>query len=298
MAKLISFTKKIDEPITVALGLFDCVHEGHRKLLASAKGLSKVLNAKLCVFTFSNNPAALFNRDEKLVNTFPERVGLLEQAGANYILYTAFDEEFSQKAADVFLSDLLKSDIRGIVCGFDYRFGFNAEGDVGTLARFCNANGIAFQYQPQVVYKNRKLSTSLVKEYLANGDLRSAFECLGRNYFMDGYVTAGRGKGKGLGFPTANIETEPDKFLPKQGVYAGTAEVECSIKKCVINVGARPTFNDDEVIVEAHIIDFEGDIYFQKLRLTFNTYLRPIEKFGTELELVTQMGRDVERARK
>ena len=241
------------------------------------------------MFTFTNG---LYG---KVINTFPERVQLFAQADADFVLYAEFNGEFAAMSADGFLHELTRNDVKGIICGFDYRFGKGATGDTALLERFCAERRIAFQVQPEFCIGGKKVSTTLIKELLAQGDMGSAKQFLGREYFLEGYVTVGHGVGKRLGFPTANIEVEAEKLLPKCGVYGGTAEFDGITKKCVINVGARPTFNDEQPAVEAHLLDFDGDLYLKKIRLAFDTYLRPVEKFDTEQELVEQISSDIRR---
>jgi riboflavin kinase/FMN adenylyltransferase len=150
--------------------------------------------------------------------------------------------------------------------------------------------------QTQVTFRSVKVSTTLIKKLLLDGDITLANECLDHKYFLEGYVAAGHSVGKQLGFPTANVEVPEEKLLPKNGVYSGTVNVGGQTKKCVINIGGRPTFHDGESNVEVHILDFDGDLYFKQLKVSFVKRLRDIIKFNSKEELIKQIKADVKRA--
>jgi len=284
----------INSPIVIALGFFDSVHLAHRKLIDSCKDLANQLNAKSAVFTFDNNPKEFFKKShQKIIYDFDTRVDIFDSLGLDYVFYQTFDFEFANLAPQEFLNRLFKYDVVGVVCGFDYTFGKNAQGDVNLLRQFCNQQNVKLEVCDQVLLKDQKISTTLISKYLLDGDLPKANELLGDNYRYTSTVSHGYAVGRDLGFKTANISINPKLLTIKEGVYLGYALFEGKKYKAMINVGQRKTFDDQEKKIEAHILDFNQDIYEKKLTLLFESFLRQQIKFSSIEELSIQLNKDL-----
>ncbi len=284
-----------NQRVVIALGYFDCVHKGHRKVIGGAFALAEKLNAKPVVFTFDGNlKGAIKGEREKNVYTTTERMLMLREMGVNDVYCAPINKQFLGLEAKAFL-DKINSELNivGYVTGDDYRFGYKGKGDVEFLKDYATKNA------QQVVVTNTetadglRISTSLIKELLTNGDIKRANYLLDRNYSITGEVVKDRRVGTRLGFPTININVESQKHLIKNGVYYGNVIVDGIKYKAIINYGARPTFNLEEKVLEAHLIDFNGDLYGKTLTISFEGYLRDIVAFKDGIGLKEQLEKDL-----
>lgn len=284
-----------NQRVVIALGYFDCVHKGHRKVIRGAFALAEKLNAKPIVFTFDGNlKGAIKGEREKNVYTTTERMLMLREMGVNDVYCAPINKQFLGLEAKAFL-DKINSELNivGYVTGDDYRFGYKGKGDVEFLKDYATKNA------QQVVVTNTetadglRISTSLIKELLTNGDIKRANYLLDRNYSITGEVVKDRRVGTRLGFPTININVESQKHLIKNGVYYGNVIVDGIKYKAIINYGARPTFNLEEKVLEAHLIDFNGDLYGKTLTISFEGYLRDIIAFKDGNFLKAQLEKDL-----
>ncbi len=290
---LTNFGNKNDKKIVLALGYFDCLHIGHQKLLQETKKIAADLNVLSAVFTFSNNLGGLIKKKNKLINTFTERLTLFENFGMDAVMYAEFNKDFMSQSADRFLELLKQKNVVGIVCGYDYTFGKNSVGTAETLRQFCKENKIVFSMVDKVDYDGKKASATRIKELLIDGEIEKANQCLGHEYFMSGAVCHGFGIGSKEVYPTANLKIPQDKLYPKLGVYAGKVSISDTLYPCVINVGGRPTFDDDENKIEVYILKYDGNIYNKEITVYFCKYLREIKKFGSAEELKRQISQDI-----
>lgn len=289
----------INSPIVVALGFFDSVHLAHRQLLDRCKNLAKELNAKSAVFTFDNNPKEFFKKShQKMIYGFNERVDIFASLGLDCVIYKTFDFNFANLTPQEFLTKLFNYNVVGVVCGFDYTFGKNAQGDVAFLGDFCNRQNAKLEVLDQVFLKDKKISTTLISKYLLDGEIKKANELLGDNYRYTSIVSHGHAVGRNLGFKTANIDIDDNLLAIKDGVYLGYALFEGKKYKAMINVGQRKTFDDQEKKIEAHLIDFDQDLYGKKLTLLFEGFLRRQIKFSSMEELRAQLNVDLATAKK
>ncbi len=290
---LTNFSNKNDKKIVLALGYFDCLHIGHQKLLQETKKIANDLNVLSAVFTFSNNLGGLIKKKNKLINTFTERLTLFENFGMDAVMYAEFNKDFMSQSADRFLELLKQKNVVGVVCGYDYTFGKNSVGTAETLRQFCKENKIVFSMVDKVDYDGKKASATRIKELLIDGEIEKANQCLGHEYFMSGAVCHGFGIGSKEVYPTANLKIPQDKLYPKLGVYAGKVSISNTLYPCVINVGGRPTFEDDETKIEVNILKYDGNIYDKEITVYFCKYLREIKKFGSAEELKQQISKDI-----
>ena len=282
----------------IALGYFDSVHLGHRKVLAEARSLADGCGAELVAFTFKGNlKAMLTGEKDKCVYAPAEREELLKQAGADEVYFAPVDFSFLSLGKLAFLNKMNKRfDIAGYVCGKDYRFGKFAAGTVDDLARYAESRSQTLVVVDDVTDSDgRKISTSRIKRLLAGGDVKTAARLLGRSFSVSGTVKEDRGVGSEIGCPTANLKIEKDKQRLKDGVYAGRVTVKGKTYRAVINYGPRPTFDVNDKMLEAHILDFSDDIYGEIITVFFDAYIREIQKFASPEKLKEQLDEDIAR---
>ena len=283
----------------LALGYFDSVHIGHRAVLKEAVVLAEKLSATVTVVTFRGNLKAALKKGERtFVYSYSERKELLKSAGADEIWFAPVSEKFLSLSKTEFL-DLLneKFSVCGYCCGKDYRFGVNGEGDAEFLKTYAEFKAQKVEILEGVMVGGVKVSTSRVKELLESGDVASANKLLVKPYFRRSVVITGEGVGKTLGYPTANLREEKGRQPIKCGVYFGRAEVDGISYKAVINYGNAPTFDRKNRILEAHLIDFNGNLYGKEITVFFYGYLRDIKKFSDAEELKDMLVSDTEKAK-
>ena len=283
-------------PTVIALGFFDSVHSGHKKVIHSAREIADKKGLTLTVFTFLGNvKAVLNNTDDKCVYLPKEREKLLKDLGADQVFFAPITKEFLSQDRINFLDWLnQKYHIKYYVCGKDYTFGAFGKGDVKVLSDYAKEHSQECVVVDTHTLFNQKVSTSLIKECLQNGDIVKANTLLGRNYSVGGIVEKDRQVGSKMGFPTANISIDSQKFNLKNGVYLGRVKIDERTYFAIVNYGARPTFDLDKTLIEAHIMGFNGDIYGQNIDIEFLDYIRDIKKFSSLEQLKEQLEKDLE----
>ena len=281
----------------IALGFFDAVHLGHQKVIGECVRIAKEKNLQSMVFTFSDNPATFFGKDEKLICSYPERLDRISMLGADIVLRAPCDKNFFSMSPSEFLMRLKELNVVDIVCGFDYTFGEKGRGNVDTLNDFCDKNGIYLKVISKIESFGDKISSTNIRKYIERGEIEKANFLLGRNYCLSGVVIKGRGDGKKSLFPTINIDYPENKQIPKLGVYVTKTTIDGKEYSCVTNVGAHPTFNDYRENVETYVIDFDGDLYGKNICIEFVKKLRDITKFKSTDALKRQIEKDVKVAR-
>ncbi|MCL2370976.1 MAG: bifunctional riboflavin kinase/FAD synthetase [Firmicutes bacterium] len=283
----IIYPNKNTEPISLALGFFDCLHIGHKAVLDTAKQMASD-NVLTAVATFLGNPSS-----SRLIYTYDERKVKLGKLGVDLVLGINFDDEFSSLTPDEFLESIISSyNIKTITCGFDYRYGANRAGNSDTLKAKCKAHNIPVTVVDEVAVDSKKVSSSLIKSLLSEGAIESANALLVSNYTVCGLVMKGNARGTQIGVPTANIILPKDKHPIKAGVYGAYVHIDNKRYKAVTNAGTAPTFGQDHYIIETHIIGFEKDIYGKSLTVELVKRLRDIKKFDSVSELVKQIKTD------
>lgn len=288
--KIVKLDEKISDSIVVCLGFFGCMHKGHTELLSRAKNRARMTNSKVALFTFCNNHLAVLNREASVVYTYEERLVIYESLGIDYVITAMFDETFKKLNGKDFLSRFNRYDLDSVFCGFDHRCGSDG----------LDANGIRKYFKDIPVYvvepiceNGEKISTTLLRKYIADGLLDKANALLSEPFFFIGNVIHGRGVGKTLGFPTANIAVPEEKLLPA-GVYGGNIDVDGKTYKAIINIGGTPTFEIVQKTCEAHLLDYNGDLYGKKIKISLTKYLRPTKKFRSSQSLSMQLQLDKE----
>lgn len=283
----------------VTIGAFDGVHIGHKKILNRLTELSNLVNGESVLITFWPHPRFVLKKDAEpigLLNTLEEKIHLLDTYHIDHLLILNFNEEFSKLTADDFIENILIKAIgtRFLVLGYDHRFGNNREGSIDYLNLNKDRFGIESIEIPKQEIESLAISSTLIRKALLNGDSAVANQNLGYPYLLRGFVIEGNKLGRTIGFPTANIFIEDqDKLIPKNGVYAVYVYIEGERYKGMLNIGVRPTINNDKRrTIEVHIFDFNEDIYGKTIRLELNAFMRDEAKFEGLDALILQLKQD------
>ena len=284
----------------VALGTFDGIHLGHRAILGTAVARGRERRQPVVACTFDRHPMEVLNpaRAPVPLTTLAERLELIAETGVEVSVVLAFTAELAAVEPEVFVKDVLVGRLHAqeVVVGYNHTFGRGARGDAVLLGRIGDPLGFVTHVVPPLLVDGVPVSSSEVRAALKQGDVRRAARYLGRPYAIAGTVTRGAGRGRILGFPTANLDPERPLLLPT-GVYACRATVGGGEHRAVVNVGVRPTFGDNALAIEAYLMDVSADLYDRPLRLEFVARLRGERKFAGVDELCAQIARDVEAAR-
>jgi len=286
----------------VTSGTFDGVHLGHQKILRRLQELASSKQGETVLLTYWPHPRLILQPQDKslrLLSTLSEKVKLLEEMGIDHLIILPFTEELSQMSSAEFIQTILveKIQTKTLVIGYDHKFGKNREGSFEYLQSHSHLFGFAIEEISRQDVDDLGVSSTKIRTALAQGDISTANKYLGRPYDLSGQVVTGQQIGRSLGFPTANIQIADDyKLLPRDGAYAVLAEVNSIQYKAILNIGDRPTVDGEKKTIEAHLIDFEGDLYGQELRIYFQEFLREEKKFESLDALKNQLVVDRERA--
>jgi riboflavin kinase/FMN adenylyltransferase len=286
---------------TVTVGSFDGVHLGHRAVLREIDRRARAAGRSSVLVTFDPHPLEVVNPGAAppLLTTGPERLEILALSPLDYVLLVRFDRHLAGLTPEEFVRHVLleRCKLRELVIGHDHGFGRGRSGDVETLRRLGASHGFEVDVVPPVDFGGQHVSSSRIRRAVAGGDLTTAASMLGRRYGVVGRVGEGERRGRLLGVPTINLsELSPRKLLPPDGVYAVRVEWRGGSAGGMMNQGPRPTFQDGRRILEAHIFDFDGDLYGEWVRIEWIERLRDIQRFGSVDQLKQQLERDRGRA--
>jgi riboflavin kinase/FMN adenylyltransferase len=290
----------------VTIGTLDGVHLGHRSLVELSIDKARTLDAVSMAVTWDRHPIETLRPDQAplLLTSVTRKLELLEEAGLDATLVLPFDAELSGWSPERFVHSVLHDGVhaRSVVVGSDWRFGHRAAGDVPLLIELGRSEGFDVEGVKLLEIAGGPGSSSRVRQALANGDVTLARTLLGRPFDFDGTVVRGDDRGHSLGIPTANLPLGPRMAHPARGVYAGRARTGGKWYVAAINVGVNPTFGGDPLTaaprIEAYLLEFDGDLYGQVLRVEFWNRLRDETKFGSAQALVEQIEQDVEATRR
>lgn len=285
----------------LAIGVFDGVHLGHRFLLkrllkeASREGLLSG------VITFRRHPQEVLAPDKRLASltSVEERAELLRELGIEFVLPLNFTPELASLGAGEFIA-LLQKHLRmqGLVIGPDFALGRGREGNIALLRRLARERGFRLTVVEPKLIDGKVVSSTAIRQALAEGNMKEAGKLLGRPFTLKGQVVSGKGLGKGLGFPTANLDIDSNRALPSDGVYVTFAFVGKERFPSVMSIGVRPTFSGREHTVEVYLLDFQGDLYGREMKIEVIKKLREERAFPSPQELKAQIARDIEDTRK
>jgi riboflavin kinase/FMN adenylyltransferase len=300
------------EGTAVTIGAYDGVHVGHQAVIAEVRRRAEARGLHSAVVTFDRHPAAVVRPESapKLLTDLDQKLELLAATGVDYCLVITFDEARSRESADDFTKEVLAEclNARIVVVGEDFHFGHRRQGNVASLTRMGGELGFEVEGIDLVDEQGRangageRVSSTRIRRALAEGDLTTAGTMLGRPYEVRGVVEHGDNRGAAeLGFPTANLAVPDDVLLPMDGIYAGWYErPDGEVHGTAINLGRRPQYYDDAPVslLEAHLLDFSGDLYGEAAKVRFVARLRGEQKFASVDELIEQIRRDCDEARR
>ncbi len=292
---------------TVALGNFDGVHVGHQKLLIQTSQKARANDGDAVVLTFDPHPAALLAADRApaLIMTVERRLELLESFGITVCVVEPFTQALAALTPEQFVQDVLVSTLgaQNLIVGHDFTFGKDRKGTSDTLRSLGLAKGISVSVVAPVEVGGVRVSSTQIRELVLKGEIAKVKPLLGRHFDIDGAVVKGAGRGRSLGIPTANLATKTP-LLPALGVYAAivhnlSSPWDTDGNPAVVNLGKNPTFVDDGIPqLEVHLLDFDGNLYDQHLRIELVARLRPEQRFATPEQLVTQIRSDIDHTRR
>jgi riboflavin kinase / FMN adenylyltransferase len=292
----------------VTIGNFDGIHQGHRQIIEAVVKRAKEEKGTSVVYTFRPHPQEVLSpaSEIQLLNTYDEKLEILADMGVDVVIEEPFSREFSSISAEKFFSEVLVKRLSAcaIYIGYDFGFGKDRAGSLDILKEFCKNEGVElYVIKPFKVGSGdgaEVCSSSRIRNYITAGDVARANLLLGREFFYRGLVVRGNGRGKKIGFATANVHTE-NKLKVKEGVYATRAVFKGQSYASVTNVGRQPTFNKDvqsPIVVETHLFDFDQDIYGETLEVRIVERLRDEVRFSGIEQLVAQIKLDSEKAKK
>jgi riboflavin kinase/FMN adenylyltransferase len=278
----------------LTIGNFDGVHQGHQYLISAVVERAQALSAPACVYTFDPPPRVVLapDRHQPRIQPWTDRVQDLGRLGVDEVIIERFTRAFAQHPPEWFVEEILGRRIRprAMVVGYDFRFGRDRSGDADFLRRHLGGAEI-YQVSPHELASG-VVSSSRIREAVETGRVREAAELLGRPHSVRGVVRQGDGRGRKLGFPTANVHTAAE-LLPDVGVYAVRARIDgAEWKSGVANLGTRPTFGGQGLSLEVHLLDYSDDLYGRELEVAFVQRLRGEHRFESADELVDQIRRD------
>jgi riboflavin kinase/FMN adenylyltransferase len=304
--KIIEGIENITQPFekaVVTIGNFDGVHKGHQVLLRKTIQKARKINGVAIAITFEPHPIKVLKKDgPPLITLYEQKSELIEKIGVDVLICIPFTKSFAAIDPRTFVVDFLlnKVGMKAMIVGNDYSFGKNREGSIDMLKKFSREYGFEITIPEWVQISDTwddRISSTKIRELIMQGHVEEAPTLLGRYYQVRGTVVHGRDRGgKLLGFPTANIHLL-DELCPKTGVYAVTVECDAGIFHGVANIGYSPTFTDHIFTIEVHLMNFEGNLYDQKIRVNFIARLREEIKFSNIDELICQIRKDIMDAR-
>ncbi|MBT4678574.1 MAG: bifunctional riboflavin kinase/FAD synthetase [Flavobacterium sp.] len=289
------------EKTIVTIGTFDGIHIGHQKILKDLIKTAKKEGKKSVLLTFFPHPRMVLQKDNKilLLNTIEEKSGLLEKMGLDYLIIHPFSKEFSRLTALDFVRDILvnKLNTSRLIIGYDHHFGKNREGNIHQLKEYSLLYDFKVEEIPAQDIDDVSVSSTKIRTALKEGNLKTANNYLGYHYMINGTVVSGKKLGGTIGFPTANLEIkEPYKLIPKTGVYIIKTHINTVLYTGIMNIGFNPTVLGKHQTIEAHLFDFNEDLYGKEIMIEFIYFLREEHKFKSVKELVVQLNIDKENA--
>jgi riboflavin kinase/FMN adenylyltransferase len=295
-----NISRKFRNPV-LTLGNFDGVHLGHQRIFKELKEEAQKIDGEAIVFTFDPHPLKILSpqRCPPLITPFKKKLMLLERSGIDVLIVATFDLNLANTMPEEFVKQILVDKIgaKKILVGYNYYFGKNRKGNVEMLVRFGEKFGFDVKVIEAMKVNDIPVSSSKIREFIQNGKMAEAAQLLGRNYLLIGKVIWGAERGKKLGFPTANLEIL-NGLYPRTGVYAVEVIMGNETYPGVADVGYNPTFGQNPLSVEVHILDFSRDIYGEEIQLIFHERIRDEKTFENPDALARQIGEDVHAARK
>lgn len=284
-------------PWCIALGSFDGVHLGHRKLIELLKEESKLYGTGSMVYTFHTHPRKILMPDKHiyLITDNKKRAEIMEDMGVE-MLYLEDFNKVKDMSAEAFVKNILveRFSVKSVIVGYNYRFGIKGEGNSETLRQYGEKYGFKVNVVEAVEVNGHSVSSSLIRHIIRSGNVDKVADYLGRDFSVHGEVIYGKQNGEVMGIKTANIDIKKDITLPKKGVYHTSTVVSGKLYKSISNIGFNPTFDGESLSVETHLIGFNDNIYGEEIEIFFHKHTRDESKFASMEELVKQIQKDIQ----
>lgn len=283
----------------IALGSFDGLHKGHLSLINKVKEFAKENNGLAAVFTFIKHPLEQICKEKspQLIMDNEYKIKILEEEGIDIVIMREFDNEFMKKTPEDFINMLVNQyNVKGIVVGFNYKFGYKNIGNTDLLRRYSEIYGYKLEVIEPCIYDKEVISSTRIRGALNSGDVGLARMLLNRPYSVEGTVIHGKKLGRTIGFPTANIEINKKILIPLKGVYYTNVLYNNKIYRAITSIGHNPTVNGEKLTIEPYILDFNKEIYGEKIRVFFIERMRDEMKFPSINELIEQLKYDAKLA--
>ncbi len=291
---------KPEKETLLTIGVFDGVHLGHQRLLTHLRNKARRKNWLSGVVTFKSHPRAVLSAENKIpwLNDLDTRISLLRDLGVDVVVALSFTPELAQLTAREFVQLLMNYlNMRGLIVGPDFALGRDREGNAETLQLLGQEMGFSVKVMPAVVLDGEVVSSSAIRQALARGDMKRVEKLFGRHFNLNGQIVSGDKRGRTLGFPTANMDVNPEQALPRDGVYVTIAHIGHELIPSVTNIGVRPTFGGGKRIIETYLLDYQGELFGRRLGLDLLDKLRDEKRFNTAEELKAQIESDIKQAR-
>lgn len=290
-------TYRSKEPTVVTIGTFDGVHIGHQKIVKRLINTGKKESLKSVILTFFPHPRMVLQKDSniKLINTIAERREILDTLGLDLLIVKKFTKEFSRLTAEDFVKQILvdKLNAKKVIIGYDHRFGRNRNADINDLKVFGDTFGFQVEEISVQDLDDVAISSTKIRKALNEGDINKVSRFLGYDFMLNGTVVKGKGLGKQLQYPTANIRIDEDyKLIPKRGSYIVSSKIDNKLFYGMMNIGVNPTVNGQKETIEVHFFNFNTDIYNKKIKINLLQRLRDEQKFESVEALKNQLAKD------
>lgn len=283
-------------PLALSIGMFDGVHLGHQSIIKKLSSISKEKKLESAILTFWPHPRIIFNPNDdlKLLNSIEEKTYLLEKNNVQNLFLKAFDEDFRNLTGEEFVQQILieKLNVKHLIIGYDHTFGKNKSGDFNLLKKMSAEFGFEVEQVEAVDFHDKHISSTQIRNALSEGKIKEANEMLGYDYSISGTVIHGKKIGRTIGYPTANIEVNPIKILPKKGAYIVDVFVKNQHLKGMLSIGTNPTIGENNISVEVYILDFDDYIYGEQISVNFRDFLHDEIKFESLEKLVERLDED------
>jgi riboflavin kinase/FMN adenylyltransferase len=291
--------EKFPDPV-LTIGNYDGIHTGHKSIIEKVRDNARRINGTPMLMTFYPHPVSVVKPDKILclITPFSVRKRLIEESGIEALFILPFDEEFRLQTPDEFVKNILvdKLGIKGLIVGYDFKFGQGGKGDTALLDKLSVEYGFFFEVVEAITVNGEKIGSNRIRKLIMEGDVKKAGLFLGRHFNIEGKVVHGDGRGRGMGFPTVNLKTDYE-LIPKEGVYVSEVEINGKKFPSVTNVGYNPTFNTGRLSIETHILDYSRDLYEADLNVIFHDRIRGEIKFDGVDALKDGIAADVDIAR-
>lgn len=290
------------EELVLALGFFDGVHLGHQSILEETKKIGEKLKCKTGVMTFREHPLELIfpNYTPWLITSNSEKESMILESGVDFVFVNPFTEKLMKLTPEKFVTDYLlkKYNVKVVVVGFNYNFGYKGVGNTDTLKELGMKYGFDVEIRPPFIINTHSVSSTFIRELISCGQVDEVKTFLGRNYALSGVVVQGKGLGHQFGIPTANIKLNKKIILPSTGVYYTHVHYKGRSLNALTNLGFNPTFEKHPFSIETYIYDFDEDIYDKEITIEFKKKVRDEIKFDSIDELIVQIKADINHIRK